>query len=584
MRLSKAAAVEGGARGLARIAALALCLLLLVPAGLCVKVAAVDAKGRSVLLEVEVELQEGEGRLLVASAPYSSFNTQLSERAAADAALHYTGQELGDRDFIFQFICNATALEGGSAGLAIALEAVAALTNRSVRDDIVVTGGIRSDGKVEQVSSMLEKANAARNDNYFMIPEGGDKVVDEIPRVVQREGILVGDSETVVIGLPGYARWHWGVDVVQVDDLEEAAKFAFLPAEARRKGAGGAPGFGLENADGPPGFELEQRTPVGDECRLLELAEGFSAQAEGVMAGIEMTVEVSMHLNRSAEYAGLGYPYAAANEAFMARIAAQTAADKEGEADLREKLDATRERLDAFEPPEGYSPGTLHWNVAAQERYGWALQQMWLLENVRDADYFTLNLIGTWLDICEAFKRGGGDEIRFSSEIALLAEGEMNNAAEEILANQILKRDGFGSDLIYNSAHYAKSRGWFYAAAYDAMNAEGRAASHEGGEGGRLALEGLSQAEPAVEEAEKIGLGFWARQYLGNAKVALAEGDWREAHAYALMAEKYAGFDLKNAEAEQWKAVEIPLKPGLPCPKPPSLWERILVFLGLQQK
>lgn len=96
----------------------------------------------------------------------------------------------------------ATPKDGPSAGLAITLAIISALSKKPLRADIAVTGEITLRGKVLPIGGLKEKVLAAlRNDIYkIVIPEKNRKDVSELPDYVKEkvEFIYVRNIEQVL--------------------------------------------------------------------------------------------------------------------------------------------------------------------------------------------------------------------------------------------------------------------------------------------------------------------------------------------------------------------------------------------------
>jgi len=520
----------------------ALLLLLIVAASFAgtgtIKVAAVDGEGRGQSLDMGVEVVPGKGRVLITSVPFTGVDTQASENVAVRVAVNYTGAATEDKDIIFIFHTNATLVEGSSAGGAMALATISALEGREIRDDLVMTGGIAENGDITMVGAILVKAHAARNQTLFLVPPGGVNIVSQINTVREKGDLVLNEVDAVVINLTGYADRHWGLNVIEVYNISHAEQIAFSRAEPRNLRERNRTFVLAENEAGGGGFLLKTAVQFREEARLL--AEAYAGR-DGRLK------DVLENLEKSEKYAGMGYAYPGANYAFLARLNAKTVQDIAENVSWPERYRELKERAAGFELPESSDAESIPYLVAARERYAWAEYQIKVMDNVPselNESFFRANLIDTWLDIAEMM----ADEVtpgsyRLGSEAALLAERRADLAAQEIAADQALGIDVYGGDQLLNSVKFEQSQGWYYAAVYDAINSEARAGSGFAGKQDAIGM--IEDAEVYVEEAEKRGFGMWARLYLGNAKVSLAEGNVREAYSYAFMAREYSKVDLE---------------------------------------
>lgn len=139
------------------------------------KLVAVDDEGNGVTADLTATVRKGSGLVLVnINNLVADLDTQTSARNAAEVAAKVGGAELSKFDFIFDIKTAASKISGGSAGTPMTLAAIAALQNKSLRSDVVVTGVIDSNGKINPVGSIIEKAAAAKSAgmNLILVPVG----------------------------------------------------------------------------------------------------------------------------------------------------------------------------------------------------------------------------------------------------------------------------------------------------------------------------------------------------------------------------------------------------------------------------
>ena len=99
------------------------------------------------------------------------------------------GEIFGKTDLHIHVPEGATPKDGPSAGITMATAILSALTGRSVRGDIAMTGEITLRGNVLPIGGLKEKSLAARRVGIktVIIPEGNRKDLDELPEVVKKE-------------------------------------------------------------------------------------------------------------------------------------------------------------------------------------------------------------------------------------------------------------------------------------------------------------------------------------------------------------------------------------------------------------
>lgn len=134
---------------------------------------AVDNEGKGVLTLLVVEAVQGSGRTLVDIDNLLFWgDTQHSIRIAKNVASNITGIDANKYDLVYNIYANASVIGGESAGAALALATIAALQNKSLRNDVIITGTINHDGTIGPVQSILPKAKAAKahNASLFLVP------------------------------------------------------------------------------------------------------------------------------------------------------------------------------------------------------------------------------------------------------------------------------------------------------------------------------------------------------------------------------------------------------------------------------
>ncbi|MCS7134541.1 MAG: hypothetical protein NZ889_01635, partial [Candidatus Pacearchaeota archaeon] len=134
---------------------------------------AVDSKGEGVITVLFVEAKEGKGRTLVDIDNLLFWaDTQHSIRVAKKVAKEITGINLSHYDIIYNIHANASIIGGESAGAALTVATIAALQNKTLREDVMITGTVNHDGSIGPVSGILAKAKAAKKNkaNLFLVP------------------------------------------------------------------------------------------------------------------------------------------------------------------------------------------------------------------------------------------------------------------------------------------------------------------------------------------------------------------------------------------------------------------------------
>jgi len=145
------------------------------------------------LMPIEVSLMQGKGNLTLTG--------QLGEvmQESAQAALTYARAQamiLGIKADDFERLDihihvpeGAIPKDGPSAGVTMATALISALTNRTIRHDVAMTGEITLRGRILPVGGLKEKSMAAHRAGIktIIVPRKNEKDMVEIPKKIQRD-------------------------------------------------------------------------------------------------------------------------------------------------------------------------------------------------------------------------------------------------------------------------------------------------------------------------------------------------------------------------------------------------------------
>ena len=182
---------------------------------------------RGYVLRADVELVEGQGRVLVNTEVLNGMDIQTSVRTAAAVVETLTGASFGNTDIILTITSDVTveAVDGPSAGAAITVALLAALRRVEVMDGIYITGTINSDGSVGKVGGVPYKALAAAEDGAetVIVPAGQGTVTLYEPKTIQLGRRILTTYEKVTMTLEEYLLENgYAVRVVEADSVLEA--------------------------------------------------------------------------------------------------------------------------------------------------------------------------------------------------------------------------------------------------------------------------------------------------------------------------------------------------------------------------
>ena len=134
---------------------------------------AVDEEGNGIITLLVVEGIPGSGRTMVDIDNLLFWaDTQHSIRIAKNVAVDISGVDADKYDLVYNIYANASIIGGESAGAAITIATIAILQNKTLSQEVIITGTINHDGTIGPVTSILPKAKAAKEAgaNIFLVP------------------------------------------------------------------------------------------------------------------------------------------------------------------------------------------------------------------------------------------------------------------------------------------------------------------------------------------------------------------------------------------------------------------------------
>lgn len=195
-------------------------------------IVAVTSQGEGTIGKVEVDILNGEGKVLMNTNPFLEPDTQYSANIAVDVAENITNVNLKNKNVIFNFDINGTVLGGPSAGAAMTLATIAAVEDKPIKD-IAITGIILPNGLVGQIGGIFEKAQAANTNGIkiFLVPKGQSIFTYYEKEITKKEigaGFTIYNTRYVPksVDLNEYFK-DKGMEVIEVNNINEAVNYAF---------------------------------------------------------------------------------------------------------------------------------------------------------------------------------------------------------------------------------------------------------------------------------------------------------------------------------------------------------------------
>lgn len=179
------------------------------------------------VLRADVELVEGQGRVLVNTEVLNGMDIQTSVRTAAAVVEELMGVSFSNTDIILTITSDVKvdAVDGPSAGGAITVALLAALQHVEVMDGVYMTGTVNSDGSVGKVGGVPYKALAAVEEGaeVIIVPVGQGTVTMYEPKTVQVGRFTITTYEKVTMELEEYLQESgYSVKIVEVASVREA--------------------------------------------------------------------------------------------------------------------------------------------------------------------------------------------------------------------------------------------------------------------------------------------------------------------------------------------------------------------------
>ncbi len=144
-----------------------------------------EYKYEGVLMEANVQLQKGEGRILINTKPKIGIDLQSSLNVAKYVAERFTNESLKNTDIIVEVTGNkeVNVVDGPSAGSMLTIALILALENKTIVKKFSGTGTIDLNGNIGEIGGLIEKAEAVAKANisYFFVPKSQEYVYVEVP-------------------------------------------------------------------------------------------------------------------------------------------------------------------------------------------------------------------------------------------------------------------------------------------------------------------------------------------------------------------------------------------------------------------
>lgn len=188
----------------------------------------VNNRGDGIAAILETNIRDGSGLVLVnINNLDAGSSTQQSARIAAKAAKNYLGIEEDEIDVIYNIKTDSPAIDGPSAGAAMAVSLISLFENKTLNDKVSITGFVDEDQTIGPASGIEEKAKALNSEGIETL------LVSEqvtLPRNFIRKESCTPSNEREYCEVnysPEGELEISGLEIIAVKNLEETMKYFY---------------------------------------------------------------------------------------------------------------------------------------------------------------------------------------------------------------------------------------------------------------------------------------------------------------------------------------------------------------------
>jgi hypothetical protein len=423
--------------------------------------AAVTGESSGGIFQLRVEIRPGNGTVYTAISPRTGFSTQESEMDAVQYAFASAGIDLGGCDVLFSMKGDFgdNTVDGPSAGGAMAVATKAALLNKTIRQDAAMTGTVSQEGRVGEVGGIIEKAIAAAESGarYFVVP-----------KLKVYEALLISSVSSKYDFAAIEAGSLQDAEAVMFSNYTEEFASKFSPESKPVPLA--LPALPLDAQTGR--FTLVAKKVVDDlDATVRTVFPGQQKNEEGARLQKYFTEELSKYRT----LLSMGYPFTAANSAFLLSIDAEYAKMGGRQVDINGSFSDVQDCVGRLEKPKKTAEN-FHWATGSDLRRIWAAKKLneTAEERGEHGGYVTLRdllFANSWCGISRELALQsndiGGQEAN-ESALAPLASRKLSDA-ESALASA--PKPDYDALWHYESGLIANESGEYGAAIYEATYA-----------------------------------------------------------------------------------------------------------------
>jgi uncharacterized protein len=197
-----------------------------------INVVAVSQDNTGVVLRVYAKIENGSGRIYMATTPRVGIDLQSSAETAYKVAGEICHFNIQTHDLFIVVVANFTVdiVDGPSAGAAITVLVASIMTGRYLNNSVIMTGTIEPDGTIGKVGGIVEKAIAAAQAGakLFIVPKGQTTTTIYVEHKTRIGPFTFITREPQIINVQEYLKnQSYTIKIVEVSTIQEAINYFF---------------------------------------------------------------------------------------------------------------------------------------------------------------------------------------------------------------------------------------------------------------------------------------------------------------------------------------------------------------------
>lgn len=475
------------------------------------------------LTNISVLVTKGNGTVKIIGPLNIANDTKQSAFLAASYASRYMGLSLENYNFTYDIHFITENVSGPSAGAAMTLIGISALSHRSLLDNFTITGTI-DNGSIGEIGGVYDKASAAKQDGmkFIMVP-----------------AVPAGSQEAELYYL---VQSRFGIPLVQVANISDALQYAYGTANPEEH---------TTNFTFYTNFSVGTLTDANLTCSnqcynqafpgIVNFTFGITQQEINAIPLPQFSnvrQQMQMVLNQSREIAAKGYLYAGADQGFLDYINAFYFANSGANVYKGLSiLDQINQTCSSLKQPQ-----------ITNQNYEWLLQgelrQLWgsyaasaTIGIYNTSSYDSDQVLESLYQGAEANAWCGAANFIYSNLNTSGISVTESTALKSIASSRISRATAYGGNLYLDTAEQAYSQGNYALAMLDSeySYSEGYANSYFG-----MNASTLDGMATRIATNSSSLFGAWPTQFENEAMFYVQQSkiakNVTEAHGYAYQA------------------------------------------------